>query len=124
MSSVPGDLKYTASHEWVRLDGEVATIGITDHAQEELGDVVYVDLPTVGRMLQAGESFGSIESVKAVSEIYAPLAGQVIEVNPALASQSELINNDPYGNGYLLKIQTQDDGYDLLSAADYERSIT
>ena len=92
MSNIPADLKYTESHEWVRVEGDVATIGITDHAQSELGDVVYVDLPTVGKTLAIGETFGSVESVKTVSDLYAPVAGEVIEVNGELASASELVN--------------------------------
>jgi glycine cleavage system H protein len=126
MASVPEGLKYTASHEWVSIDGDVATVGITDHAQEELGDVVYVDLPTLGRVLQVGDTFGSIESVKAVSDVYAPVAGEVVDTNPALASQSELINTDPYGKGYLLKIKlsSQDLPAGLISAADYLSSVS
>ena len=121
MSNTPSELKYTKSHEWVRLEGDVATIGITDFAQSELGDVVYVDLPTVGRVLASGDSFGSVESVKTVSEVYAPIGGEVVEVNEALGAQSELINSDPYGKGYMIKIRVADasqvDG--LLDAAGY-----
>ena len=97
--NVPADLKYTKSHEWVRLEGDVATIGITDHAQSELGDVVYVDLPTPGRALATDETFGTVESVKTVSDLYAPVAGEVVEVNGSLNAQSELVNTDPYGGG-------------------------
>ncbi|MER3495804.1 MAG: glycine cleavage system protein H, partial [Armatimonadota bacterium] len=92
MANVPHDLKYTKSHEWVRLEGDVATIGITDHAQNELGDVVYVELPAPGTQLSAGQTFGSVESVKTVSDLYAPLAGEVIEANPQLTTASELVN--------------------------------
>jgi glycine cleavage system H protein len=124
MSKIPEDLKYTASHEWVRLEDGVATVGITDHAQEELGDVVYVDMPTAGRSLQAGEPMGSIESVKAVSDVYAPVTGEVIEVNPALGARSELLNSDPYGSGYLIKIKVAGDPTDeLLDADGYAASI-
>jgi glycine cleavage system H protein len=124
MSKIPEDLKYTASHEWVRLENGVATIGITDHAQEELGDVVYVDMPEPGRVLQAGEAMGSVESVKAVSDIYAPVSGEVIEVNPALAARSELLNTDPYGAGYLVKVKVTGDPTDeLLDAEGYSASI-
>ncbi|MBL8088402.1 MAG: glycine cleavage system protein GcvH [Chthonomonas sp.] len=105
---VPTDLKYTNSHEWVRLEGDVATIGITDHAQGELGDVVFVDLPQVGRALQTEESFGTVESVKTVSDLYAPVAGEVVETNGALGGQSELVNTDPYGGGWLVKIRVAD----------------
>ena len=108
MSNIPTDLKYAKSHEWVSLDGDVATIGITDFAQSELGDVVYVELPEVGRTLQSGETFGSVESVKTVSDVYAPIAGEVIEVNGSLGAQSELVNSDPYGKGFMLKIRVSD----------------
>lgn len=108
MSNVPADLLYTKTHEWVRVDGEVATIGITDHAQSELGDIVYVDLPTVGRALGIGDSFGSIESVKTVSDVYSPITGTITEVNDALANQSESMNSDPYGAGWIAKIQMND----------------
>ena len=126
MSNIPDDLKYAKSHEWVRLDGDVATIGITDFAQSELGDVVYVELPEVGRFLQVGETFGSVESVKTVSDVYAPVPGQVISVNTALAARSELINTDPYGDGYMLKIQLSDPASveSLLDAAGYAAVIS
>jgi len=121
MSNIPEDLKYAKTHEWVRLEGDIATIGITDFAQSELGDVVYVELPEVGRSLQDGDIFGSVESVKTVSDVYAPVAGQVIEVNAALGARSELINTDPYGEGYMLKIQVSDPESvaGLLDAAGY-----
>jgi len=120
MSNIPADLKYTESHEWVRVDGDVATIGITGHAQSELGDVVYVDLPTVGKSLAIGETFGSVESVKTVSDLYAPVAGEVIEVNGELASASELVNSDPYGQGFMIKIRLSGDvPGTLLDAAGY-----
>jgi glycine cleavage system H protein len=120
MSNIPADLKYTESHEWVRVDGDVATIGITDHAQSELGDVVYVDLPTVGKSLAIGETFGSVESVKTVSDLYAPVAGEVIEVNGELASASELVNSDPYGQGFMVKIRLSGEvPGTLLDAAGY-----
>ena len=120
MSNIPADLKYTESHEWVRVEGDVATIGITDHAQSELGDVVYVDLPTVGKSLAIGETFGSVESVKTVSDLYAPVAGEVIEVNGELASASELVNSDPYGQGFMVKIRLSGEVPGaLLDAAGY-----
>ena len=123
--NVPTDLKYTKSHEWVRLDGDVATVGITDYAQSELGDVVYVDLPNVGRSLQAGDACGSIESVKTVSDAYAPVAGEVVEVNGALGAQSELVNSDPYGQGFLVKIKVSDPtSVDaLMDAAAYQATL-
>ncbi len=120
MSNIPADLKYTESHEWVRVEGDVATIGITDHAQSELGDVVYVDLPSVGKTLAIGDTFGSVESVKTVSDLYAPVAGEVIEVNGELASASELVNSDPYGQGFMIKIRLSGDvPGTLLDAAGY-----
>lgn len=122
MSNVPADLKYAPTHEWVRVDGDIATVGITDFAQSELGDVVYVVLPSAGRILAAGDSFGSVESVKTVSDIYAPIGGEVIEANETLGSQSELVNTDPYGKGYLIKIRITDPSEleKLLDAAGYE----
>lgn len=125
MSNIPDDLKYAATHEWLKLDGESATVGISDFAQSELGDVVYVELPSVGRVLAAGESFGSVESVKTVSDIYAPVGGEVIEVNGALGAQSELVNEDPYGKGWLIKLRVTDPSSvgNLLDAAGYAASI-
>ena len=119
---VPGDLQYTRSHEWVRVEDGVATVGITDHAQDELGDVVFVELPEQGATLAAGDSFGAVESVKAVSDLYAPVGGEVVEVNGALEDSPEKINEDPYGEGWILKLQISDEG-DLLSAADYEKLL-
>ncbi len=121
MAKTPDDLKYAKTHEWLRLEGDLATVGITDHAQSELGDVVYVDLANVGRVLKAGDSFGSVESVKTVSDVYAPVGGEVVEVNPALASQSELVNEDPYDKGYMIKIRVEDptEVEALLSASSY-----
>ncbi len=126
MSNIPEDLKYVKSHEWVKIEGDVATIGITDFAQSELGDVVYVDLPEVGRVLQAGDIFGSVESVKTVSDVYAPVAGTVVEVNAALGAQSELINSDPYGAGFMLKLKVADASAadSLLDAAAYAAEIS
>lgn len=126
MANVPADLKYTKSHEWVKVDGDVATVGITDFAQSELGDIVYVELPEVGRVLQAGESFGSVESVKTVSEVYAPIAGEVLAQNTALGGQSELINSDPYGAGFLFKLRISDAAQldSLLDADAYTASLS
>jgi glycine cleavage system H protein len=120
--SVPEELQYTRSHEWVRTEGDTATIGITDHAQDELGDIVFVELPEQGATLEAGDSFGSVESVKAVSDLYTPVGGEVIEVNEALNDSPEKINEDPYGEGWILKIQVSAEG-DLLSASDYEQLL-
>ncbi len=119
--NVPADLKYTSTHEWVRIEGDVATIGITDHAQSELGDIVFVELPTPGRALQVGDSFSSVESVKTVSDVYAPIAGEVIESNGALGAQSELMNSDPYGGGWLIKMRISGEPEGLLSAEDYAK---
>lgn len=117
----PSDLKYTKSHEWIRLDGDIATIGITDHAQSELGDIVFIDMPEVGRALQVDESFGTVESVKTVSDLYAPVAGEVVAVNEALGARSELVNTEPYTGGWLVKVRvsnpTDVDG--LLDADAY-----
>ena len=118
--NVPANLKYTKSHEWVRVDGDVATIGITDFAQSELGDIVYVDLPSVGRALQLEETCGTVESVKTVSDIYAPVAGEVVAVNEALAAQSELVNKDPFGEGWMLKVKMSGEPKGLLDAAAYQ----
>ncbi len=103
MANVPGDLKYSKTHEWVKVDGDIATIGITDHAQAELGDITYLDLPEAGRMLQHEEQFGEVESVKAVSELFAPLSGEVVEANTAIAETTEVVNEDPFGKGWLDK---------------------
>jgi glycine cleavage system H protein len=120
--SVPGDLRYTKSHEWVRTEGDTATIGITDHAQDELGDVVFVELPDEGATFDAGESFGTVESVKAVSDLYAPVGGEVVEVNSALNDAPEKINEDPYGEGWIVKLRTSADA-DLLSPEEYEKTL-
>ncbi len=120
--AVPQDLQYTKSHEWVRVESGVATVGITEHAQDELGDVVFVELPEQGATLAAGDSFGAVESVKAVSDLYAPVGGEVVEVNGMLEDSPEKINEDPYGEGWILKLRISDEA-DLLSAADYERLL-
>ena len=120
--SVPGELQYTKSHEWIRLEDDIATVGITDHAQDELGDVVFIELPEQGASLGAGDSFGTVESVKAVSDLYAPVGGEVIEVNEALNDAPEKINEDPYGNGWMIRISVSDKA-DLLSAEEYEKLL-
>jgi len=118
----PENYRYTREHEWIRAEGGAGVIGITHHAQDKLGDIVFVELPAVGRKLAAQEAFGSVESVKAVSDIYSPVAGEVTEVNAALADHPEILNQDPHGAGWLIKIKLADpkavDG--LLSARDYE----
>jgi glycine cleavage system H protein len=123
MSTYPLDYYYTKDHEWVRVDGETGTVGITHHAQQQLGDVVYVELPAVGSTYAAGAPFGQVESVKAVSELYLPINGEVTEVNGALADSPEIINEDPHGEGWMVIIKIQDPGQlsGLLRAADYER---
>jgi len=126
MSQVPAECRYTKSHEWVKVEGDTARVGITDHAQEELGDIVYVELPNVGRVVTKEDAFGTVESVKAVSEIYAPVSGEVIEVNDALASGSEAaLNESPYENGWLVKIKLKDPAEPdtLLDAAAYKAAI-
>ncbi len=126
MSNVPADLKYTKSHEWVKLNGDgTATVGITDHAQDQLGDMVYVEAPDAGRNLKAGEACAVVESVKAASDVYAPVAGEVIEGNAGLADAPESVNQDPYGSGWLLKIKLADAAAanSLMDAAAYEAFV-
>jgi glycine cleavage system H protein len=120
--SIPQDLQYTRSHEWVRTEGDTATVGISDHAQDELGDVVFVELPDEGATFDAGESFGTVESVKAVSDVYAPVGGEVVEVNSSLEDAPEKINDDPYGEGWLVKLRTSGEA-DLLSPEEYEKVV-
>ncbi len=123
--NIPGDLRYSKTDEWVRVEGDVATIGITDYAQSELGDIVYVELPEVGRVVQADEMFGTVESVKAVADLYAPVGGEVVETNSAVTERYELLNEDPYGEGWLIKLRLSDpaevDG--LLTAEQYQATI-
>jgi glycine cleavage system H protein len=120
--NIPEDLQYTNSHEWVRIEGDTATIGITDHAQDELGDVVFVELPGEGDAFDAGESFGTVESVKAVSDMYAPVGGEVVEVNTSLEDAPEKINEDPYGEGWFVKLRITEEP-DLLSPEEYEKIV-
>ena len=120
--SIPGDLRYTAAHEWLRQDGEVAVIGITEHAQGELGDVVYLELPEVGSAIVQGESFGVIESVKAASDLYAPISGEVTAVNGALEAAPQLVNESPYDGGWLIEVRPSrfaDEQAALLDATAY-----
>ena len=126
MSNVPTELKYASSHEWVRAEGNgVYTVGITEHAQELLGDMVFVDLPEVGRRVAAGEDCAVAESVKAASDIYAPINGKIVAVNGELESSPELVNSEPYGDGFLFQIKAADEGElaNLLDAAAYQASI-
>jgi len=119
------DLKFTATHEWAAINGDTATIGISDHAQKELGDIVFIELPEVGKIVKKTESFGTIESTKAASQIYAPLSGKVIEVNTALTAQPELVNKEPYGKGWLIKIKVsaKDEIAPLLDFTQYSQSL-
>lgn len=121
----PDDLRYSKEHEWARLDGNRVVVGITDFAQDELGDVVYVDLPTVGTEIEAAGTFGVVESVKAVSDLYAPVGGTVVEVNSALEDRPELVNESPYGEGWMISIDMSnpDDFQQLLSTAAYQAYI-
>ncbi|MHB1261869.1 MAG: glycine cleavage system protein GcvH [Thermoplasmatota archaeon] len=125
MSETPADLLYSKSHEWVRIQGGEATIGITDHAQEALNDIVYVELPKVGQSFTLEQEFGVVESVKSVSDLYMPIAGEVIAVNSALDDAPETLNDDPYGDGWLIRIKVKDPAQakQLLSAAAYTKEI-
>jgi len=121
----PGDLKYHKEHEWVRVDGDVAVIGISHFAQDQLGEVVYVDLPSEGDQVTVDETFGEIESVKSVSELYAPVSGEVVAVNDALDDTPETVNSDPYGDGWMIKVKMADASEldALMSAGDYEAFV-
>ena len=123
--NVPAELKYTKEHEWVKIDGTTATVGITDWAQGELGDIVFVELPDVGADIEQMDAFGTIEAVKAVSELYAPLSGKVVEVNSALDDDPMAINNDPYGDGWMIKVEVSDASQleHLLDAGGYKDII-
>ena len=118
--SVPADLLYNRSHDWARVEGDVIVVGITDYAQDQLGEVVYVELPDVGTTFAASEELGTLESVKAVSEFLTPVGGEIVEVNQALEDSPNLVNEDPYGKGWLIKISGTVEGADLLDAAAYE----
>jgi glycine cleavage system H protein len=122
--SYPTDLKYTKDHEWIRIAGDTAEVGITDFAQQQLGDVVYIELPEVGRTITAGDSFGSIESVKAVSELFAPMSGEVVAVNQELASHPEVVNSRPH-ESWMIKVKLADaaDAGALMDAAQYESTL-
>ena len=119
----PQNFRYTKEHEWVNVEGDTGTIGITDHAQQELGDIVYVDLPKAGAIAEKGKTIGSVESVKAVSDIYSPVSGEVVAVNELLATSPEKLNEDPHGAAWLVKIKlsSPSDVADLMNAADYEK---
>jgi glycine cleavage system H protein len=121
----PENLRYTKDHEWVKLEGDVATIGVTDFAQQELGDIVYVEIETKGKSLTAETVFGSVEAVKTVSDLFLPISGTINEVNPLLESQPELVNTDPYGEGWMIKmtVENPDDVKKLMDAAAYEKLV-
>ena len=123
--NIPENLKYTKEHEWVKVDGEFAYLGITDYAQKELGDIVFVEIETEGETLQKGDTFGTIEAVKTVSDMYMPISGEVIEVNSKIADEPEIINKDPYGEGWMVKIAIENSSEvdELLSAEEYGKLI-
>ncbi len=123
---VPEELSYTEDHEWVSMDSDVGTVGITDYAQSELGDIVFVELPEVGQALSKGERFGTVEAVKTVEEIYAPLSGEVVEVNESLEADAEQVNKEPYGAGWMIRIRCsdQEELSELLSSGDYADLIS
>lgn len=122
----PPSLRYTKDHEWLSLEGDIATIGITDFAQKELGDIVYVEVETIGKEMQAGEIFGSVEAVKTVSDLYLPVSGTILELNAALAGVPEAVNNDPYGEGWMIKMKVNnpDDVVALMDATAYEATVS
>lgn len=124
--NVPADLRFNTSHEWVRLSGDVATVGISDHAQEELTDVVFVELPAVGRTVDAGDPTAVVESVKAASDIYAPVGGEIVEVNPEVEADPSLVNSDPYGRGWIFKLRVKnvEDVNTLLTPEGYIAQIS
>lgn len=120
--SYPETLRYTKDHEWIKLDGDIATIGITDFAQRELGDIVFVEVETIGKQLAANDVFGTVEAVKTVSDLYLPVSGEILELNPALSNAPELVNTDPYGEGWMIKMKVDNttDVEQLMDAAAYE----
>jgi glycine cleavage system H protein len=124
MSLVPDGLKYTKDHEWAKIEGAVATVGVTDHAQRELGDIVFVELPKVGASVKSGQSFGTIEAVKTVAELYAPVTGTIAEVNAALSGDAGVINQDPYGAGWIIKVKVDGAAQEgLMDAKAYQALI-
>lgn len=123
--SIPEDLRYTGKHEWIRTEGEYGTVGITDYAQQMLGDIVFVELPELGTLIRKGESFGVVESVKAASDIYAPVSGEVVEVNEGLAEHPELVNHSPYGKGWMIRVKISNPAEldDLMDCREYENFV-
>lgn len=125
MAHIPEELQYTREHEWVRIEGDLATLGITEHAQRELGEAVFVDLPEVGQRFDAGDECGTIESVKAVAQFYVPFAGEIVDINQALVEDPELLNEDPYGEGWLVRVRLASGAVaGLLSASAYETYVS
>ena len=124
--NIPSDLRYAASHEWIRLEGDIGIVGISDHAQEELTDVVFVELPPVGKVVDAGDPTAVVESVKAASDIYAPVSGEIVEVNPEVEADPSLVNTDPYGKGWIFKLKVKDPEHfsKLMDAAAYGAQIS
>lgn len=123
--NIPANLKFTSDHEWVKIEGDVVVVGVTDFAQGELGDVVFVEIETEGETLDKGETFGSVEAVKTVSDLFMPISGEVTEFNEALADEPELVNKDPYGKGWMIKIKVADatELDELMSAEDYQKML-
>jgi len=123
--NVPANLRYTEDHEWISIDGDIATIGVTDYAQQQLGDVVFVEIETEGETLSKGDTFGTIEAVKTVSDLFMPIAGEVIELNPMLEDAPETVNSDPYGDGWMIKVKVNDvsEIEELLTAETYKETI-
>jgi len=121
--NIPQELKYTKDHEWVKIEGDIATIGVTDFAQSELGDIVYVEVETVGETLEAEEVFGTVEAVKTVSDLFMPVSGEVTELNEKLADEPELVNSDPYGDGWMVKVKISGELPSLLSAEEYAELV-
>jgi glycine cleavage system H protein len=121
----PADLRYTKEHEWVRIEGDTATVGITDFAQSELGDIVYVDIESLGQTVERGSIFGSVEAVKTVSDLFMPIAGEIIEVNEKLGSSPEMVNQDPYGDGWMIRVRIEEspDDSDLMTSAEYAKMV-
>lgn len=125
-SLIPKELKYTEDHEWVKVDGEIATVGITDHAQSELGDIIFIEFPEINDLFERMEPFGTIEAVKTVADLFSPLNGKIIEINKELEDSPELVNSDPYGKGWIVKVSVDklDQLNDLLSSENYEKLIS
>ena len=125
MTLIPEDLKYTDEHEWLRIEGDTAVVGITDYAQHELGDIVYVELPAVGKKAEVKKAFGVVEAVKTVSDIFAPVSGEIVAVNEALATDASIVNKEPYGRGWMIKIKMSNpaDANSLLGPAEYKKLV-